>query len=73
MSYLRFLCVFVCIYWRPAHTVLCFCFVCLRLVYPMLPILLDCQFLIGPAVFSNVYKIPDIHMDNTECSLLTDY
>ena len=26
--------------------VLCFCFVCLRLVYPMLPVSLDCSFLI---------------------------
>ena len=31
------------------------CFVCLRLVYPMLPISLDFQFLIAPSVFSNVY------------------
>jgi len=34
---------------------LCFCFVFLRLVYPMLPISLKCQFLITPSVFSNVY------------------
>ena len=27
----------------------------LRLVYPMLPVSLDCQFLIAPSVFSNVY------------------
>jgi hypothetical protein len=32
-----------------------FCFVCLRLVYPMLPVSLDCPFLIAPLVFSNVY------------------
>jgi hypothetical protein len=31
------------------------CFVCLRLVYPLLPISLDCPSLIGPTVFSNVY------------------
>jgi len=35
--------------------VLCFCFVCLRLVYPMLPVSLDCPFLIAPSVFSYVY------------------
>jgi len=32
-----------------------FCFVCLRLVYPMLPVSLDCPFLIAPSVISNVY------------------
>jgi len=40
--------------------VLCFCvvFFCvfvLCLVYPMLPVSLDCPFLIAPSVFSNVY------------------
>ena len=34
--------------------VLCFCFVFLRLVYPLLPVSLDCPFLIAPSVFSNV-------------------
>ena len=33
---------------------LCFCFVFLRLMYPMLSVSLDCQFLIIPSVFSNV-------------------
>ena len=33
---------------------LCFCFVCLRLVDPMLPVSLDCPFMIAPSVFSNV-------------------
>ena len=32
-----------------------FCFVCLCLVYQMLPVSLDCSILIAPAVFSNVY------------------
>ena len=41
--------------WWPTHIVLCFCFVFLRLVYPMLSISLDCPFLIAPSVFSNVY------------------
>jgi len=32
-----------------------FCFLCLRLVYPMLSVFLDFLFLIAPSVFSNVY------------------
>ena len=47
--------VFACVYWCLSHIVLCFCFVCIRLVYPMLPVSLDCPFLISPLVFSNVY------------------
>jgi hypothetical protein len=39
--------VFVCIKWWPTHIVLCFCFVLPRLVNRMLPISLDCQFLIA--------------------------
>ena len=35
--------------------VLCFCFVCLCLVCPMLPVSLNCPFLIAPSVFANVY------------------
>jgi hypothetical protein len=34
---------------------LCFCFVFLHLVYPVLPVSLDCPFLIATSVFSNVY------------------
>ena len=35
---------------------LCFCFVYLRLMYPVLPVSLDCPFFfIAPSVFSNVY------------------
>ena len=34
---------------------LCCCFVFLRLVYPMLPVSLDCPILIDSSVFSNVY------------------
>jgi hypothetical protein len=34
---------------------LCFCFVFLCLVYPMLPVSLDRPFLIAPSVFCNVY------------------
>ena len=52
MSYLFNVCLFA---WCPTHIVLCFCFVCFRLVYPMLPVSPDCPFLIVPSVFSNVY------------------
>jgi hypothetical protein len=38
--------------WCPTHIVLCFCFVVLRIVYPMLPVSLNCPFLIAPSVFS---------------------
>jgi hypothetical protein len=41
MSYLRYIC-FDCMWWCPTHNVVCFCFVCLCLVYPMLPVSLDC-------------------------------
>ena len=41
--------------WCPIHIMLCLCFVCRRLVYPMLPVSLDCPFLLAPLVFSNVY------------------
>ena len=52
MFYLRYLCLF-------AHSdvqyMLLFCFVCLRLVYPMLLVSLAGPFLIAPSIFSNVY------------------
>ena len=41
------------------HIVLCFCFVCLRVMSPMLSVFLDCSFLISPSVFCNVC----IHLD----------
>ena len=47
----------ICVCLRPEHIVLCFCFVFLRLVYPMMPVSLDCPFLNPPLVFSNVYLI----------------
>ena len=47
------LCAFICAEWCPTHIVLCFVF--LHLVYPMLPVSLDCQCLIAPSVYSNVY------------------
>ena len=47
--------VFVCLQWCPIHIVLCFSFVFLRLVYHILPVSLDCPFLIASSVFSNLY------------------
>jgi hypothetical protein len=46
---------FVWVYWFPTHIGLCFCFVFHRIVYPMLPVYLDCPFVIAALVFSNVY------------------
>jgi len=56
MSYLhlRFLCLFAYSVIQRI-SVLCFCFVILLLVYPMLPVSLDCPFLIASSIFSNVY------------------
>ena len=39
--------VFAYVYWCPAHTVLCLCFVYRHPVYTMLPISLDCPFLMA--------------------------
>jgi hypothetical protein len=46
MSYLRYLCVCLCIVVSNTYHVVFFCFACLRLVYPMLPVSLDCPFLL---------------------------
>ena len=43
------------------HIVLCFCFVCLRVMSSMLSVFLDCPFLIAPSVFCNVC----VHLDTT--------
>ena len=46
MAHILFtLIVFVCVEWCSTHIVLYFCFVFLRLVYPILPVFLDCLFL----------------------------
>ena len=54
--FFSFLCccffLFVCLFF---FLILCVFLVCL--VYPMLPVYLDCPFLIVPSVFSNVYLI----------------
>jgi hypothetical protein len=54
MSYLR--CLFLLAHRCVQHILCCmFCFVCLRLVYNMLPVSQDCPFL----VFSNIYFEPN--------------
>jgi hypothetical protein len=52
MSYLRYLCLFV--YSGFQHILFCFCFVFIRLMYPMLPVSLDCPVVISPSIFSNL-------------------
>ena len=42
-------------WWCPTYTMLCFSFIVRRLVYPMLPVSLDCPFLIASSVFFDVY------------------
>jgi hypothetical protein len=53
VSFLRYLCVFA------YSSELCVCFVFLRPVYPMLPVFLDCPFLIAPSVISNVHWLSE--------------
>jgi hypothetical protein len=43
MSFSRYLCLLA--YMCPTHIVFCLCFAFLRLVYPMLPVSLNCPFL----------------------------
>ena len=43
---------FVCVWWRPTHIVLCFCFVFLRLVYVVS--FSGLSFFIAPSVLSNI-------------------
>ena len=52
VSYLRFLCSLVR---SGVHHILCCLF--LRLVYPMLPVSLDCPFFISLSVFANDYLL----------------
>ena len=52
MFYLRYLCLRIVV--SNTYCVVLY-FVCLRFVYPMLPVSLDCPFLIAPPVFSGVY------------------
>ena len=47
--------VFVSTWCCPTHIMLSVCFVFLSLMYPMLPVSLDCPLTIAPSVFSNAY------------------
>jgi hypothetical protein len=58
MSYLRYLCLFGYSGVQCNTTVFCFCFAFLHLVYPMLPVSLDCPFSIAHSVLSHVYYRP---------------
>jgi hypothetical protein len=49
--------VFVWAWWSPTHVVLCFCFVFLRIMYPVLLVSLDCLFFITPSVLCNFYYL----------------
>ena len=71
VSDLRYLCFFA--YSSIQHNVLCFCFGFLCLVYPILPVSLDCPFLIGPLVLSNVYLLNKIYHTRvqTRCQYYT--
>ena len=60
---LNIICVCFRIYWGPTHIMLCFCFLCLRLVYTRLPVSLDCPFSIVPSVFSNIYFVSEKKCD----------
>ena len=56
MSCLCCLCLFAHI--GVQHILFCvLCFVCLSLVYSMVPVSLDCTFLISPSEFPKVYSI----------------
>ena len=49
--------VFVYVYWCPTHIVLCFCFVYLRLVCPVLPGSLECPFWITPSCCQVLWNV----------------
>ena len=54
MSYLHFMCWFA--HSGVQHILCCVFVLCfLRLVYPMLPVTLDCPFLLAPATSFNFY------------------
>jgi hypothetical protein len=52
MSYLRCLCL---LRYGGVRHVLCFRLVFLRLVCTVLPVSMDCSFLVAPSIFSSVY------------------
>jgi hypothetical protein len=70
MTYLP-LFVFVCLYWCPTHIMLCFCFIFLRLVHPLLSVSLDCPVLLAPSVFSYVFLKGEFRIGKFKSSLLS--
>ena len=61
----RSICLLPHFVYRRAHVLFTFCvlcFLCLRLVYPLLPVFLPCILLIVPTVFFIVYLTLIIHM-----------
>ena len=57
MTYLRYVCLLAYTVVFNTYCVMLFVLLVsvLRLVYPMLPVSLDCPFLIAPLVLSNIY------------------
>jgi len=62
VSYLRYFCLLT---HSGVQRILCFCFVCLRLVYPILPVSLDCPFfnvyLYQTAIIRSPYVVSKFH------------
>jgi len=73
MSYLPYLCLLA--HSGIQHILCCvnFCFVCLGLVHPMLPVSLDCRFLIAPSVFSKVYFFTGLSSVSLLCFMFQLY
>ena len=65
MSYLRYLCLFA--HSGVQHILWC---VFVFLVYPMLPVYLDCPFTIVPLVFSNLYLLDFIRKSCLKCCII---
>ena len=65
MSYLRYLCLFA--HSGVQHILWC---VFIFLVYPMLPVYLDCPFMIVPLVFSNLYLLDFIRKSCLKCCII---
>ena len=59
VSNLQMYVICVCFSYAGIQHIVCWflCFLCLGLVIPILPVYLNCPFLIAPSVFSNVFFI----------------
>jgi hypothetical protein len=69
MSYLRYMCLFA---YSGVQHILCCVFVLffLRHVYPILPVSLDCPFLVATSVISNVHSIILLWQYNDNCKVV---